>query len=108
MWRRLSLALKVGTGAEERDTRVHDRLADPKVAFKPLLGARVLTKCIWLYTGTGFSFSSDFVVVRSMHHVSRWLEMEGCQGRDRWVDRVAWRLERRRDGWGGGNIREAS
>jgi hypothetical protein len=43
-----------------------------------------------------------------MHHVRRWLEMEGCQGRDRWVDRVAWRLERRRDGWGGGNIREAS
>ena len=63
IWRHQSLALEVGAGAEKCYTRVHDCLANPEVAFKPLLGAGVLAECIWLYTGTGFSFSSDRVVV---------------------------------------------
>lgn len=70
---------------------VHDGLADPEVALEPFLGAGVFAESIWLHTGSGFSFSSDLVVLRGS---KRGVVEEG------WV---GWRL-----GGMDGDIREAS
>lgn len=57
---------------------VHDGLADPEVALEPFLGAGVFAESIWLHTGSGFSFSSDLVVLRGD-------ETGGCGGEVGWV-----------------------
>jgi hypothetical protein len=82
----LSLALKVGTGTEKRYALIHDRLADPEVALKPLLGAGVFGKSIWLYTGSGFSFSSDLVVLYGSKT-------------ERWIGRAGVVVALRKNGW---------